>query len=101
QWGTEGTGDGQFAFPSDVAVAPDGTIYVTDSNNARVQYFTADRRFLGTWGRRGDRGEGEFLFPLGVAVAPNGTVYVVDILAARVQFFTPDGTFIDQWGLLG
>ena len=41
---------GQFNFPSDVAVAPDGTVYVADWGNHRIQRFSADGTFLSTWG---------------------------------------------------
>jgi DNA-binding beta-propeller fold protein YncE len=40
QWGRQGTGEGQFDGPIDVAVAPDGqTVYVVDQGNNRVQVF--------------------------------------------------------------
>ncbi len=39
KWGTEGTGDGQFVYPGGVAVAPDGSVYVSDENNHRIQKF--------------------------------------------------------------
>ena len=40
KWGTYGTGDGQFKKPWGVAVAPDGSVYVSDSYNHRIQKFT-------------------------------------------------------------
>ena len=39
-WGTEGSGEGQFDFPSDVAVDALREIYVTDWENNRVQVFS-------------------------------------------------------------
>jgi DNA-binding beta-propeller fold protein YncE len=41
QWGSHGSGAGQFECAYGVAVAPGGTVYVTDSSNARVQFFSA------------------------------------------------------------
>ncbi len=38
-WGSPGEADGQFTEPSDVHVSPDGTIYVVDRWNYRVQVF--------------------------------------------------------------
>ena len=49
QWGSEGAGAGQFDRPIDVAVAPDGNVYVADYFNERVQYFTPAGSFLGMW----------------------------------------------------
>ena len=39
KWGMKGTGDGQFDYPYGVAVASDGSVYVTDQNN-RIQKFS-------------------------------------------------------------
>jgi len=39
KWGTDGTGDGQFQWPIGVAVASDGSVYVADIGNNRIQKF--------------------------------------------------------------
>jgi glucose/arabinose dehydrogenase len=39
KWGTFGTDEGQFNFPMDVAVASDGSVYVADMVNHRIQKF--------------------------------------------------------------
>jgi len=40
QWGALGTGDGQFKWPHRIAVAPDGSVYVADTDNNRIQKFS-------------------------------------------------------------
>jgi DNA-binding beta-propeller fold protein YncE len=95
-WGQHGPNEGQFAFPSGVAVAPDGTVYVADSGNNRIQYFDAAGSYLGQWGTQGS-GEGQFNKPSGVAVAPDGTVYVADGLNDRIQYFDSAGTYLGLW----
>jgi len=85
QWGSFGTGNGQFKWPASVAVAPNGNVYVADFGNDRVQYFTPTGSFLGKWGSEG-AGDGQFVNPRGIAVASNGNVFVADD-NDRVQYF--------------
>jgi outer membrane protein assembly factor BamB len=104
RWGGLGSGEGQFDFrrkpnvrednEGGVAVALDGTVYVGDVANHRIQYFTSDGVYLGQWGRFG-RGPGQFTDAWGVFVGPDKTVYVNDDGGASVQHFSADGKFID------
>ena len=67
KWGCQGGADGEFNMPFAIAVADNGTIYVADSNNFRIQCFNSKGQFIGKWGRRGS-GDGEFLTIKGLAV---------------------------------
>jgi hypothetical protein len=87
KWGTEGTADGQFDGPYGVAVASDGSVYVADTNNNRIQKFTSAGVFVSKWGTSGT-GDGQFFRPTGVAVAPDGSVYVSDLSNNRIQKFS-------------
>ena len=49
--GTRGTGNGQFNLPRDAAVAPDGSVYVVDGGNFRVQKFSAEGKYLSTFAK--------------------------------------------------
>src|SRR5688572_6346899 len=71
QWGTLGTGDGQFLAPADVAVDAQGHIYVGDFHNHRVQKFDSHGNFLTKWGSPGS-GDGQFAGALGVAIGLHG-----------------------------
>jgi DNA-binding beta-propeller fold protein YncE len=68
-------------------VANNGRVFVTDTGNHRVQYFTGTGSFLGKWGSLGT-GNGRFNHPEGVAVRPTGSrVYVADNDNERIQYF--------------
>ena len=66
-WGCAGSSDGQFWSPHSVAVGCDGTIYITDSNNNRVQCFDSNGMFIHKWGQKGTK-DGEFDYPTGLAI---------------------------------
>ncbi len=87
-----------FNFPTDVAVAPDGSLYVADGyGNSCVHRFAPDGQLLHTWGRPG-RGPGEFTTPHGIFVDARGRVLVGDRENHRVQVFTADGEDVEGGG---
>jgi len=86
-----------FNHPADLAVAPDGTIYVADGyGNSCVHRFSSDGAWLSSWGRPGS-GPGEFTTPHGVWALADGRVLVADRENDRVQVFDREGDFIEQW----
>lgn len=94
-----------FALPTDVAVAPDGSFYVSDGyGNSRVVKFSKDGSFLFEWGKnspdyklnKGNK-EGEFKIPHSIDLDKNGNVYVADRENKRIQKFDSEGNFIISW----
>ena len=49
-WGACGVEAGQFNIPHNVAVGPDGHLYIVDRENHRVQVFTRQGQYLRQWG---------------------------------------------------
>ncbi|MFQ5611786.1 MAG: flippase activity-associated protein Agl23 [Anaerolineae bacterium] len=96
-WGSNGSGDGQFIAPRNLAVSPQGQVYVVDSGNHRVQVFDSEGNFLAKWGEQGT-GPGQFSEPWGIAIAPNGNVYVADTWNNRIQVFDAGGNYLFEWG---
>ncbi|MDE0091438.1 MAG: 6-bladed beta-propeller [Thaumarchaeota archaeon] len=96
EWGSQGSADGQFRYPS--GIATDGAyIYVADRDLNRVQKFDANGNYIAQWGSGGDA-EGRMHMPTGMAVGADGYVYVVDTGNQRVQKFTSDGEFLLSFG---
>ena len=87
KFGSQGSLNGQFEAPTAIAVAGDGSIYVADSGNGRVQKFDSSGAFLlqilaGA--------------PSGVAVDGLGNVYISDSEDRSVRKFDASGNFLLQ-----
>ena len=100
--GKAATDDKTFNRPTDIAFSPDHKhVYVSDGyGNSRVVKFTADGKYVSTWGKRG-KGPGEFNTPHSIAIDSKGRVYVSDRENNRIQVFTANGEFLKQWTHLG
>jgi len=109
KWGTKGSEDGQFNRPVGIAVASDGSVYVADSYNGRVQKFTSEGVFVsqldesgtgsGWFGRRFKTVQSLPIYiPYGIAVAPDSSLYVSDRDYNRIMQITSAGVLVRQWG---
>ncbi len=98
--GGHGSQEGEFNYPTHVALDRVGTLYVTDSLGFRIQTFSRDSRFLAAFGRHGDA-SGDFAAPKGVGVDSEGHVYVVDALFDAVQIFDRAGQLLLGFGQRG
>lgn len=83
-----GGSPGQVLAPQGVAVAADGSFWVGDTGNDRVQKFTANGTYAGV-GIGAGRGQAnnQFNKPMGLAIGPDGLLYVADAYNSRVQVF--------------
>ncbi|MEW6296631.1 MAG: peptidyl-alpha-hydroxyglycine alpha-amidating lyase family protein [Thermodesulfobacteriota bacterium] len=88
---------GPFNMVTNVALAPDGNLYVADGyGNARVHVFSPAGALLFSWGEPGT-GPGQFRLPHAIAVDRRGRVYVADRENSRIQVFTSQGAYLTQW----
>jgi DNA-binding beta-propeller fold protein YncE len=88
--GSRGGDPGQFQYPSFVAVAPDGRVYVTDTLNFRIQVFDPEGAVVTAFGGIGEQGLGQFAKAKGISFDAFGNVYVVDGQTSIVEMFNPD-----------
>ena len=49
EWGSKGTGPGEFNLPHAIAAAPNGDLYIADRENGRIQWLTSDGAYRGKW----------------------------------------------------
>lgn len=92
KWGKSGTANGQFRGPLGLATDRSGAVYVADTDNDRIQVFSASGGFRRKWGSTGSA-EGQFLSAQDVAVDAQGGVWVADYRNGRVQKFSSGGGF--------
>lgn len=84
--GKRGTGEGDFNLALQVTSSPDGTVYVTDAGNFRVEAFDEEGNFKFAFGKVG-RKVGNFARPKGIATDPDGNIYVADAAFGNFQIF--------------
>lgn len=100
QFGSKGSGDGQFDEPTagPIYVDSQGNIYV--STFPRVQKFDAAGNFLAAYGTAGTE-DGQFNGAALGTIDREGNLYVADFLSARVQKLDASGQFLLKWGSAG
>jgi sugar lactone lactonase YvrE len=70
QWGSAGSGPGQFVGPHCLAIDSKGRLFVGDRTNNRIQIFTQDGKFLAEWKQFGR--------PSGIFIDKHDVLYVSD-----------------------
>lgn len=100
-----GGGLGQLDLPAGIDVGEDGTIYVLNAGNARIDRFDSTGAFLGIW-------NGQVEAPLqlswngqqggtGLHVGPDGLIYIADTWNHAVVVVNPNGTVVRVLGNRG
>lgn len=84
--------------PSDIAVAPNGDIYLVDGVNNRIIVVDNNGRWKFAYGSNGS-GKGQFKYPLGIDISDSGTVFVADTGNHRIQVFDARGNFIYMFNI--
>ncbi len=95
-----GSEEGEFRFPTQIAIGPDGKLYIVDTLNFRVQIFSGTGEFINSFGEVGNF-PGTFYRPKGIALDSDGNIYVSDAAFSNIQIFTPDGKLLLHFGSFG
>ena len=92
KWGNYGSGPDQFIYPTGIAEAADGTLFISEygENAERVHVFDKDRRFARQWGSQGAE-PGQFNRAMALTISED-TVFVADTTNHRIQCFDYAGT---------
>jgi hypothetical protein len=91
QFGSNGTGDGQFNRPHDIVFDSKGFLYVNDRELNNFQKFSpGDNKFISKFGEKGKK-LGQFKSPYSMAIDSNDDIYVLDRGNDRVQKVSIDG----------
>jgi prepilin-type N-terminal cleavage/methylation domain-containing protein len=120
QFGSIGTGAGQFTDPDGLAIDPSGNIFITDTANNRIEEYNSGGTFIKTWGwgvqdgassfetctsgcQAGvsGAGNGQLDFPVGIALDSSGNIYVTDTGNNRVEEFSSSGAYVSKFGSSG
>jgi len=97
--GKQGHGDGELRLPTDVSIDTVGLIYISDTQNDRIQVYNASGNFLYKWGKHG-RENGEFKQPSFSLICEN-KIYIADTYNNRFQIFTLLGYYLNSMGEKG
>lgn len=93
EWGTRGSGNGQFFYPYGIATDPSGNVFVGDTNNYRIEKFDPVGKFLAAWATPD--------FPEDLAADGVGNVYMVDEWNSHVLTYDNEGNLLATWGSFG
>ncbi len=94
-WGSYGTGENEFIYPTGLVFGKDGAYYISEygMDADRVHVFDPERRFRAQWGKTGE-GEEEFNRAMAIGMDEQGYIYVADTTNHRIQRFDSSGKFL-------
>ena len=103
--GVPGDEPGLFREPTDVVVAPDGTIFVTEGHlkngpSSRLTKLAPDGTLIARFGMTG-QGHLQLSAPHAIALDTEGRLFIADRDNNRIMIWDQDGNYIDQWTQFG
>lgn len=99
EFGKYGDRDGEFIWPSGMALGPDGNLYVSDEWLNQISVFAKDGSFIRKWDAAPDDGQEHGVSNL--AMDGSGNIYCTDGRSHEVRKYTAAGALITRWGTPG
>ncbi len=101
QFGSSGSGNGQFSYPKYTAIDGEGNVWVSDCGNNRIEKFSAKGAFLAAYGKAGS-GEVQFNCPTGIDINQSAhDIYVSDSENKRIEELSLTGAYVRSFGTSG
>jgi DNA-binding beta-propeller fold protein YncE len=98
QWGSAGSGHGEFLYTGEPAITSSGHVLVTDNEADDVQEFTPQGKYLATYGSKGE-GNGQMSGPTGLTVNQStGEILVAECANDRIQVLKSEGKYVREFG---
>mgnify|MGYP002622224690 CR=1 FL=1 len=95
--GEKGDDETHFFRPTDMAIAANGDVFVTDGyGNRRIVHLDSEGNYIKSWGEYGSE-PGQFVLPHAIVINNEGTLFVADRNSGRIQLFNTDGEVLDVW----
>ena len=92
-----GENPGEFYYPNAIAIDKDRNIFISERGNHRVQIFSWEGRYHGSFGGTGSL-DSQLKYPRGLSLDSAGNIIVADTCNKQIKIFTPDGTFVVKIG---
>lgn len=100
-WGKKGNQPGEFHSPIGLTINQADELFVTDVNNARVQKFSSDGKFLASFDLPHDSPPRISCQAAGIAIDGKGHLYISMMMKHKIGVFTDAGKLIREWGKHG
>ena len=97
-FGSYGSGDGQFIWPTALAIDGRDQLYLADEYNNRITVFDGAGGFLRKWDGTEGSEDGRLNGPSGIVCDGDDNLYVVEHLSNRIRKLAPDGRQLLSWG---
>ncbi|MBC7815727.1 MAG: NHL repeat-containing protein, partial [Planctomycetaceae bacterium] len=100
-WGQKGDKEGEFSSPISIAINPKDEVFVTDLNNARLQKFTAEGKYVSGFELPLDKPPRKSCIIGGLALEKTGHLYLSFMNQHKLAVYTESGQLVREWGKLG